>query len=118
MRKIGEQCPGKGRPRGRAEKWAPPKLVAPDRRVTWVGGGEAVQPAAAFAGESLREAQLASTIGCGLLPHDYGADGQGSERRTRRMGNSAPARDAAGLLKDLCCAGCSGTELIAMLRVL
>ena len=53
-----------------------------------------MQPAAAFAGESLREAHLASTKGCGLLPHDYGADGQGSERRTRRLGNSAPARDA------------------------
>ena len=43
------------------KEWAPPKLVAPERRVTSVGRGEAVKPAAAFACERLREAELAWT---------------------------------------------------------
>ena len=64
---MGAECPGRGAQEGGLKKWVPPKLAAPDRRVTSVGGGEAVQPAAAFAGESLREAQLASTKGGALL---------------------------------------------------
>ena len=69
--KWDHDTPARDAQEGELKKWVPPKLVAPDRRVTSVGGGEAVQPAAAFAGESLREAQLASTIGCGLLPYFY-----------------------------------------------
>ena len=65
--KWDHDTPARDAQEGELKKWAPPKLVAPDRRVTSVGGGEAVQPAAAFAGESLREAQLASTRGGALL---------------------------------------------------
>ena len=69
--KWDHDTPARDAQEGELKKWVPPKLVAPDRRVTSVGGGEAVQPAADFAGESLREAQLASTKGCGLLPSFY-----------------------------------------------
>ena len=69
--KWDHDTPARDAQEGELKKWVPPKLVAPDRRVTSVGGGEAVQPAADFAGESLREAQLASTKGCGLLPYFY-----------------------------------------------